>query len=64
MCTHNELRIISDQMLKAYQSVYGASIAKVVFYGSYARGDNHTDSDIDNEGVEISARTNMNWERR
>lgn len=24
------------------------------------RGDNHTDSDIDNESVEISALTNMN----
>ena len=47
MCTHSELRIILEQMLKIYQSVYGTSIAKVVLYGSYARGDNHVDSDID-----------------
>lgn len=47
MCTQNELHIILGQILKAYQSVYGTSIAKVVLYGSYARGDNHIDSDID-----------------
>ena len=47
MCTPNELRIILNQMLKAYHSVYGTEVVKVVLYGSYARGDNHDDSDID-----------------
>lgn len=47
MCTHNELRIILNQMLKAYLSVYGTKLVKVMLYGSYARGDNRVYSDID-----------------
>lgn len=47
MCTKNELHLILESVIKAYQSVYGDSIVKIVLYGSYARGDNQTDSDID-----------------
>lgn len=47
MCTSNELHFILRAVAKAYQTVYGDSIVKIVLYGSYARGDNQTDSDID-----------------
>lgn len=47
MCAKNELHLILQAVVKAYQSVYGDSIVKIVLYGSYARGDNQIDSDID-----------------
>ena len=47
MCSRNELEIILKQMVEVYRSVYGSEIVKVVLYGSYARGDNQADSDID-----------------
>ena len=47
MCTHNELMIILEQMADIYHSVYGSAIARIILYGSYARGDNQADSDMD-----------------
>lgn len=47
MCTRNELESILKQMADIYRSVYGSGIVKMVLYGSYARGDNQIDSDID-----------------
>lgn len=47
MCAPNELEIILKRMVEVYRSVYGSEIVKVVLYGSYARGDHRTDSDID-----------------
>lgn len=47
MCTGNNLNIILHQMTEIYQSVYGDSIVRLILYGSYARGDNQADSDVD-----------------
>ncbi len=47
MCTKNELDMILQKMVKAYRSVYGENIVKIILYGSYARGDYDHDSDID-----------------
>ncbi len=47
MCTRNELNLILQAMAQAYQAVYGANIVKIILYGSYARGDQQKDSDID-----------------
>lgn len=47
MCTHTELNIIMKQMADIYYSVYGSQIVRILLYGSYARGDNQADSDID-----------------
>lgn len=47
MCTHNELEIILKKLIEVYRTVYGDAIVKVVLYGSYARGDYNTDSDVD-----------------
>lgn len=47
MCTKNELHLILQTVAQAYQAVYGDNIVKIVLYGSYAREDNQSDSDID-----------------
>lgn len=47
MCTKNELHLILQAVTQAYQAVYGDNIVKIVLYGSYAREDNQSDSDID-----------------
>lgn len=47
MCTKNELNIILKQLAEAYRSVYGNQLVRIILYGSYARGDNTEDSDVD-----------------
>lgn len=47
MCTRNELNLILQTMVQAYQAVYGANVVKIILYGSYARGDYQKESDID-----------------
>lgn len=47
MCTKNQLNNISQQMVEIYRDIYGEDVAGIFLYGSYARGDNSEDSDID-----------------
>ena len=47
MCSRNELDTILQKVLEAYRSVYGNDIVKVILYGSYARGDYDSQSDVD-----------------
>lgn len=47
MCTKSELKDITIEIVKLYQTVYGDSLDSVYLYGSYARGDNEEDSDVD-----------------
>ncbi|MBR6643021.1 MAG: nucleotidyltransferase domain-containing protein [Lachnospiraceae bacterium] len=47
MCTRNQLNKISKQMVDIYRDIYGEDVTGVFLYGSYARGDNSEDSDID-----------------
>lgn len=47
MCTISQLDEISRLMVKAYRSVYGSDIITIYLYGSYARGDYDSESDID-----------------
>ena len=62
MCTNNELKVILKQMLEIYHMVYGSNIVKVVLYGSYARGDNQPDSDIDIVAIVHGDRVNLQEE--
>jgi predicted nucleotidyltransferase len=39
--------IVTQQFKKTMQELYGDRLAKIVLYGSYARGDFHEESDID-----------------
>ena len=47
MCTKNELNVIIQKLSKIYQNVYGDALVQVILYGSYARGDYRSDSDVD-----------------
>lgn len=47
MCTERELNRIVSELVKAYRSVYGDQIVKIILYGSYARGDYDSESDVD-----------------
>lgn len=68
MCTRTELNMILRQMVEVYQSVYGKDLVKAVLYGSYARGDNQPDSDIDivaivqGERAELQERLKKIWD--
>ena len=47
MCTKKELDDISSLVVDSYRRTFGDSIWKIVLYGSYARGTNDDESDID-----------------
>ncbi len=47
MCTRSQLKDISGQMVTVYRDIYGDAVTGVFLYGSYARGDHRSDSDID-----------------
>ena len=47
MCTKSELNSILQKLIQIYRSVYGENLVQVILYGSYARGDYNTDSDVD-----------------
>lgn len=47
MCAKKELNQILQIMADAYRSVYGKDVDRIILYGSYARGDNSADSDVD-----------------
>lgn len=47
MCSRNELNAILNKLAAVYRDTYGDSIEQILLYGSYARGDNGKDSDID-----------------
>lgn len=41
------LKNILDNYVKEIKKIFGASLIKIILYGSYARGDNRENSDID-----------------
>lgn len=47
MCSTNDLNNIIDEITRSYKDVYGEDIIRILLYGSYARGDNRDDSDVD-----------------
>ena len=47
MCTRNKLDMILKKITEVYRSVYGDELVSIFLYGSYARGDYQSDSDID-----------------
>lgn len=59
MCTREEINTILHQMANIYRAIYGDKIVKVVLYGSYARGDNQVDSDIDIVGIVRGERSDL-----
>lgn len=48
MCTQSQLNIVSQLVVECYRRVYGIDrIKSIILYGSYARGDYDSNSDID-----------------
>ena len=47
MCDKDMLRKITHRVVKAAKDCLGDKLDKVILYGSYARGDNDDESDID-----------------
>ena len=47
MCTESQLVTIQNLISEKYKAVYGRNLSEILLYGSYARGDNSEDSDID-----------------
>ena len=47
MCSKATLNQIIDRVLKEVEDNFGDKLDKVILYGSYARGDNSDESDID-----------------
>ncbi len=47
MCTRNQLFIITDSIAKEAKAVFSNKLDAVILYGSYARGEETSESDID-----------------
>ena len=47
MLTKQQLEVILEKLIKIYKSVYEENIQRIILYGSYARGDFRSDSDVD-----------------
>jgi predicted nucleotidyltransferase len=46
-CTDRKLEAVIRDMVAAYRDVFGGEIDQILLYGSYARGEDDGDSDID-----------------
>ena len=47
MCTQNDLEKLLKKIVIIYRSIYNQNLCDIYLYGSYARGDYNTESDID-----------------
>lgn len=47
MCTNTELRNVLGKVKENSKHIYGNKLDRIILYGSYARGDNTEESDID-----------------
>lgn len=47
MCTRNQLLDITSQIAKEAKNVFDSKLDSVLLYGSYARGEETSESDID-----------------
>ena len=47
MCTQTQLKKITDEVSQGAKNILGDKLRKVILYGSYARGDYNSDSDVD-----------------
>ena len=47
MCSKNQLNMLTKDIVQEYRKVYGETIDSILLFGSYARGEENDDSDID-----------------
>ena len=51
MCTQNDLEKILKEITVIYHKIYNQDLCDIYLYGSYARGDYSSESDIDIVGI-------------
>jgi len=59
MCNRSQIQSITDGITTAYRQTYGAAIIGIYLYGSYARGDNDNESDVDYVAIVEGNRPNL-----
>lgn len=64
MCTQNELQRIMQDTRAGLQVIFGERLADVILYGSYARGEQDEESDIDVLALVDINRTELSRYRR
>ena len=47
MCAKDQVQELLNAISAIYSDVYGTSVDQIILYGSYARGDEKEDSDLD-----------------
>lgn len=47
MCSKDQLNMLTKGIVQEYRKVYGEAIDNTLLFGSYARGEENEDSDID-----------------
>ncbi len=47
MCTQDDLSVIMSSIIRSYHEIYREDLRQIYLYGSYARGDYDSESDID-----------------
>jgi len=47
MCTRTELDMILADFVAGVEEIFGTKLREVILFGSYARGDNDVESDVD-----------------
>lgn len=47
MCTKRDFDYITNKVVECYRKEFGEKIIKILLFGSYARGEQNEDSDID-----------------
>lgn len=68
MCTKDQLKTIQEKIIESYKSVYGNNIIQIILYGSYARGDYDSQSDIDitavvdGERLDLQKKLRLVWD--
>ena len=59
MCTSSELVKINQKVIELYNKICGDSLDRIYLYGSYARGDNNSQSDIDYAAIMHGSREDV-----
>ena len=59
MCTESQLFMIETQIAESYKNVFGSDVVEILLYGSYARGDFDSESDIDVAAIVHGERSDL-----